>query len=113
MTNALKWFDGVVQAAVDATQLKKKLRPAHLKVKFKRDRNIYLITDPRSISQYAVDELETPLRGVCRKLVAVTELRCSLGTCEIMQRKLRIPLTCAFGLTNINRIFTIASATCT
>ena len=54
--NALKWFDGAVQAAVDATQLKKKLRPAHLKVKFKGDRNIYLITDPRSISQYVVDE---------------------------------------------------------
>jgi len=57
--NADKWFEGEVQKAVKA-QPKAKLQgaqllPHRLEVKFKGDRLIYRVTDPRSLLPYIVD----------------------------------------------------------
>ena len=53
--NACLFFDGTVQKAVPIAKLKKSNRPAHVTLKFKGDRMVYMITDPRSVSQYIVD----------------------------------------------------------
>jgi hypothetical protein len=76
-THALKWFDGVVQAAVDATKLKNEKHaplcpPVHLRVKF---RNIYLITDPRSISQYII--ITAARAGGCSFTLSHADVRTS------------------------------------